>query len=76
MIKTITYILPEYFACYLVNNDPSGLMKGEQALIDAFIERENLGFCVGVSEERFFTHYNDYSRLGADCLEYTFEVRN
>lgn len=69
----ITYILPMYWASYIVNADYSGLEDNEQEEIDQFLAREGLGAAsVQVSEDYFFKHTNDANNLGNDCCEYTF----
>lgn len=64
------YILPEWWACYLINGDASGLEDSEIAEIDSFCE--GLGSCVDVSEEPYFSWENDANGLGGDVAEFTF----
>ena len=69
-----TYILPAYYACYLVNGDRDGYTDEEIEKIDSFLERKKLGHCVDVDiENTYFTHGHDLNRnQGADVCEFTF----
>ena len=69
ILEIIEYILPVYWASYLINSDASGLEDGEQAEIDAFVDRENLGRFVDVSEP-WFAKSNDANLLGGDVATY------
>lgn len=64
-----TYILPAHLACYLINNDPSGLTESEITEIDQFLNRENITVLT-CEESEFFSHTNDLNNLGCTCLEY------
>lgn len=64
------YILPSWWASYLINSDASGLEDSEIAEIDNSCE--GLGPCVGVSEESYFSWHNDANTLGGDVAEFTF----
>lgn len=73
-----TYTLPEHWASYLVNSDPTGLEDDEQQTVDRFVDCEGLGHCVEVSEDTSYVHYHDarlYGVLPGECAEYTFEKR-
>ena len=73
-----TYILPEFWACSLINCDNSGLDNEEIKAIEKFINEnqkpDHMFYCVQCSEEAFFKHSNDAFNLGCNCLEFTFNV--
>jgi hypothetical protein len=69
-MKTEEYKLPMYWASYLINGDASGLFDKEQEEIERFLSRKGLGACLDCSEEPEFL----WSQ-GADCLTFTFIVR-
>lgn len=77
-MTTETYILPEHWASALINADFSGLEDSDIAEIEAFEnnnKEDNCRFCcVGCSEEPFFAHSNDATKLGGNVLEYTFDT--
>lgn len=66
--------LPVYWASYLVNGDASGMEDNEQAQVDSWLEREELTAwtCADVSDNSWFSHGNDATRLGGDVARYTF----
>jgi TPP-dependent indolepyruvate ferredoxin oxidoreductase alpha subunit len=70
--KPVTYILPAYWACALINADESGMEESDIKDLNNFLESEKPGFCVGCSEEQYFSHDNDATNLGGDVLEYYF----
>jgi len=74
-IKTVTYTLPAFWACPLINDDESGLEDSESAELAAWLENEKPGACVGVSETPFFTAWHDAQgfALAGDCLEFIFQ---
>lgn len=70
---TESYVLPEYYAGYLVNDDPSGLTDEEITEIDNFLDDNKLGSCLDCSCEPYFKHGHDMNReQGANVLEYKF----
>ena len=73
-IKTVTYTLPAFWACPLINGDESGLTDKESEALKAWQESEAVGACVGVSEETFFSAWHEARafELAGDCLEFTF----
>ena len=73
-MKTIKYILPIYWASYLINEDDSGLESGEKDEIDAFLERENISI-LDVSDDVYFSWHNEGNNLGGDVAEYTAVAR-
>ena len=69
------HTLPAHWASYLINGDASGLKKGEQEKIDAFLARHDLPFPVSCSDETRFSWRNDANIcLGGDVLDFTFLV--
>lgn len=73
-MKTEEYTLPSYWASALVNADTSGLTDKEESELNQWLEDVKPGYCIGCSEEPFFTWRNDANNLGADCLIFTFQV--
>lgn len=71
-LETTTFILPSYWASYLVNGDTSGLDDSEQADCDAFLKTVPEWRCCSCEGESFFSHSNDAGTLPGDCLEYVF----
>ncbi len=67
-----TYILPAYWASYLINGDDSGISDTDKKNADFFLEYNNLGLPLSCSEESFFKWGNDFDTMGGDVLEYTF----
>lgn len=77
-ILTVTYTLPNYLACPLINSDCSGLTDDENAYLDDWIAEKvadhgGLFHCVGV-EDYGYCHQHDYDNMGADCGVFTFHV--
>jgi len=72
MIKLTKYILPSYWASYLINGDESGMVNGDKERADKFLNDNNLPSPVDCSEESFFCGHNDAGTLAGDCLEYSF----
>jgi hypothetical protein len=72
-MNTETYILPAYWASYLINGDASGLSDDEQAECDAWTDTNLGGNCVDVGEP-YFAHRNDAGTLAGDVAEFTFFV--
>lgn len=72
-MKTTTYLLPEHWAPYLINDDPSGLSDEEYAEINQWIDTNKPGFCIGCSYLADFCVTNDSGGLADMCLTYTFE---
>ena len=70
-MKTETFLLPAYWASYLINGDASGLDDDEQAACDKWLSRNPGAEIVDCSSEQFFSHSNDAGTLPGDCLEYT-----
>ena len=76
-MKTETYILPVYWASYIINGDASSFSlhddgDEELAFIDNFLGTID-GYCVNVGDESWFSWTNDSGNgLGGDVAEYTF----
>jgi hypothetical protein len=71
MLKTKAFILPAYFALFLVNGDASSLESQEVRDILAFTEKHNLLNCVDCSEQ-YFSWSNDFDKCGGFVMEFTF----
>lgn len=75
-IETLTYILPSCYASALINGDYSGLEDEDEKELNEWLDRVKPGYCVGCSEEAYFTHGHDMNRnQGADVLEFYFHKR-
>jgi hypothetical protein len=74
MLKPVNYILPEYWASYLINNDSSGLSKDEFIAAVNFLIKNRLPFPVSCSEESYFSGSNDAGTFAGNVLEYTFLI--
>ena len=73
-MKFETYTLPAYWAPYLINADPSGMEEEEIQEVDAFLERNGLGFCLDCDNEQEFSWSNAANDLGGAVADFTFEV--
>lgn len=76
-MNTLTCILPDFWASALINNDRSSLSDADEAQLDAWLSREQLGPCLSCSDESFFSRRHDAwleMPKFCGCLEYTFEV--
>lgn len=72
-MKTVLATLPAYWAYFLFENDKSGLPELEVNEIEAWLERSDLHRpCLSVSDEPFFSWRNEATKVGGECLEYTF----
>ena len=75
-MKITEYTLPEYWASALINGDYSGLEEDEAAALDAWLESENPGLCLGCSEEGEFRAHHDahgHWPYAGNCLDYIFD---
>lgn len=71
--KPITYILPAYWASYLINEDASGITPEDKAHADRFMKTRNLPFPVSCSDESWFQKWNDSDNgLAGDVMEFYF----
>ena len=80
-METITMVLPQHWACALINADDTGLDDKEQAALDAFSEDmlQEYGCCLAIDcdDDPQFMKYHDaqmYGVLACDCIEYTFDI--
>lgn len=72
-LEAVTYVLPSYWASYLINGDDSGLEEGERAQINEWLHQEDLPDPVDCGES-YFSWINDATDLGGDVCEYTFLI--
>jgi hypothetical protein len=75
MRATVEMTLPSYWASYLINADSSALSENEVTVIEMFREDQELGWCLGVSEDSWFSYGNDFDRMGGEVSSFTFEIR-
>jgi hypothetical protein len=65
--------LPMYWACYLMYGDASGLQDGEAEAIDAYLQEYEVGACINIEDDAYFSWTNDANTgLGGDVCTYTF----
>lgn len=77
MHKTEKYVLPAYYASYLINGDESSLNDEELEIIREFLLNNNLGECMDCSEDEWFQWYNDLfpnRKLGCNVMSFTFNI--
>tara|TARA_R110000822_G_C15208602_1_gene483116 strand:- start:334 stop:600 length:267 start_codon:yes stop_codon:yes gene_type:complete len=81
MVKTETYILPEYWAVALINGDTSGMTDdGEKSLeefTDHMIAEHGQCWAMSCDNDVGFMRYHDaepFGVLACECLEYVFDV--
>ena len=77
-MKTETYILPSFWASYLINNDDSGLSDSEYRAIQVWQECDGpaSGWPIDCKEYGM-TRFHDAKRqfpYACDCAEYVFPV--
>jgi hypothetical protein len=72
-METVTYTLPAYWASALINDDRSGNTDEDDADIDAFMEAHPHHCAIDCSEPEF-AHSNDWTDIGGDVCEYTFQI--
>lgn len=74
MATPITYLLPVYWACALINDDYTGLSDEEENQIKDFLKTtEGRPVSVDFETEGFYRH-NDAGTLPGNCAEYTFLI--
>ena len=71
-MKLDTYILPAYWASYLINGDLSGYEDSEIAEIEALCK--GLGPCIDMTDEDEFSWTNDANNLGGAVATFHFQV--
>jgi hypothetical protein len=69
----IDYVLPEHWACALINGDESGMEQSDIDEMDRFLGREMPGSCVDMSDS-WFAHRNDATSLGGDVATFRFQL--
>lgn len=77
-ILTVTYTLPNYLACALINSDETNLSDEESEYLGEWVAEKvevhgGLFHCVGV-EDYGFCRDHDYDNIAADCGKFTFHV--
>jgi hypothetical protein len=75
-VKPEIYVLPAFWASALINGDESGMDATEVADMNAWLQAENPGRCVGVSDEQYYSSSCDYHGYVGDVLDYTFILDN
>lgn len=74
MAHPVTYLLPTYWACALINGDYTGLTEEEIKTIEGFLKTvEGSPVSIDFETEGFFRH-NDAGTLPGNCVEYTFLI--
>lgn len=71
-MKVETYILPAYWASYLINGDLSGYEDAEIAEMEEFCD--GLGPCIDMTDEDEFSWTNDANNLGGAVATFHFQV--
>lgn len=76
MAHPITYLLPIYWACALINDDYTGLSEDEEKQIKSFLETsEGRPASVDFETEGFYRH-NDAGTLPGNCAEFIFLIND
>ncbi|RPJ74277.1 MAG: hypothetical protein EHM20_10875 [Alphaproteobacteria bacterium] len=70
------YTLPAHWGSALINADYSGCNEEDTKEINDFLEEVKPGYCVGMSEESWFSHSNDAHTLACDVAEFTFHKKH
>lgn len=76
-MKTLTFVLPSFWAPYLINDDPSGMDDKEIKAVDDWMEATKLPAPVDCSEEDSFITWHDARDVfpyACDCFVYTFLI--
>lgn len=74
MAHSITYLLPVYWACALINDDYSALTEEEEKQIEDFLETaEGRPVSADFETEGFYRH-NDAGTLPGNCIEFIFLI--
>lgn len=74
-IQIERYTAPAHWACYFINDDPSGMDDADIAAADQWIKIIGLGAPVDCSSDAEFMRWHDAHHvmpLAADCCTYTF----
>jgi hypothetical protein len=64
-----TYVLPSYWASYLINDDASGLSDEDIKQCDKWLSKVKPGYCVGCDEDYSF---GTFGGMGCDLVTYSF----
>lgn len=74
MAHPVTYLLPTYWTCPLINGDYTGLTKEDKKEIEDFLKTaEGRPASVDFETEGFYRH-NDAGTLPGNCVEYIFLI--
>lgn len=65
-----TYILPSYWASYLINNDPSGLSDEEKLQVDEWLKANSYPSFIDCGDKEYFSWGNDANSLGGNVMEF------
>ncbi len=68
------YTLPSFYTSFLINGDDTGLLDHEKEQIFAWIEKVHPGVCIAVTNEEYYSSYNDLNNQGAIVSEFIFET--
>jgi hypothetical protein len=73
----VSYLLPTHWACYFINDDPSGLDEDEIAAADDWWQEtfaSRSASCVDADEDYGFARYHDAAGYckASDCTVYRF----
>ncbi len=73
----LEYVLPAYYASYLINGDPSGITEEEINNLDEFFYRENLTLrdCVDCDTEEHFCRLNDMANEAGNVMNFYFSAK-
>jgi hypothetical protein len=74
-MKTANYLLPDFWASPLINDDWTGLSDEDEAHLTLWLKATKPGYCIDVSDESEFVTGHDARGyvLPCDCLTYTFQ---
>jgi hypothetical protein len=69
-----TYMLPEFWASAILNDDLSGMSDEDVEQFNAWMKKFKPGYCVAVLEDPEFLRYHDARGyvLACNCIEFTF----
>lgn len=74
MAHPITYLLPTYWTCALINGDYTGLSEEDKKEIEDFLKTaEGSPTDVDFETEGFYRH-NDAGTLPGNCANFTFLI--
>jgi hypothetical protein len=78
-IKDSVWTLPSHWASALINDDRTGLSDDDETTLDSVLAEIGPDwYCVGVSDEPYFTRLHDarqYGVLACDVLDFTFNCQ-